>query len=115
MYVSRNMVDVTLMSGRIEHVAEAPPHTATEGWQNMRANIGSAREQASHSVKVSLDTELSRHWTTLNLDHLHFMYLCTTFPQLFQREHVRGISSQHVSNLGLSSDLRHGLWLIHRQ
>ena len=61
MYVSRNMVDVTLMPGRINHVAKSIADTATIARQKMHADIGSARQQTAHSVKVSFDTELSRN------------------------------------------------------
>ena len=78
MYVSRDMVDVSLMAGRIEQVAESPPDTATIARQNMRVDIDFSSQPAAHPFKVSFDTELSRHRATLKLDNSHFIYLYTS-------------------------------------
>jgi hypothetical protein len=78
MYVTRDMVDVALMSGGIAHIAESSPDTATVTRKKVHDNIGLSSQQGADSVKVSFDTELSRHRTTLYLDHSHFMYLYTS-------------------------------------
>lgn len=88
MNVSRDMIDVALMSGRIDHVAESSADTPTTERQNMRADFSTSCQQAAHSVKVSFDTELCRNGTTLKLNHSHFMYLYTTQLYWFQRSGI---------------------------
>lgn len=88
MYVSRDMVDVALMSARIEQVAEPSPDTTTVARQEVRDDISFFRQQATDSGKVSFDTELSRHRTTLKLDHSHCIYLFTTQSHEFPRDQV---------------------------
>ena len=86
MYVAGDMVDVVLMSGGIAYIAKPSPDTTTVARQDVRDDISLFSQLATDAVKVSFHTELSRHRTTLKLNHSHYIYLFTTQPYEFPRD-----------------------------
>jgi hypothetical protein len=65
------MIDIRLVSSGRQAVPDTPEYTSTKAGNLKMANRILRVQALANSLKVSFDTELSRHRPSLNMNHFH--------------------------------------------
>ena len=82
MNISGDMIDIRLVPSGRQTIPDTPEYTSTKAGNLEVANRIRRLQAFANSLKVSFDTELSRHGPSLNMNHFHECIVqCSAQPQ----------------------------------